>query len=215
MYANLENTDLDSAILRNTNFKNTNLKDANLDSSDLRNASLNDANLEHARLSNKRSSFNDTGLDLDDANLQGASLAGAILLDADLRQANLRGANLQGVDFRGAKLQGSKLQGTLLGYTWRDGKFTNLDGAYREDMNLNEKELTKIATYSINDLACSDKWTAQGVIRNFLFDEENAAKFKTYLIPLLKKKLTDKDCIGIQNLPDDFKQQIKDAIKQQ
>ena len=73
--------------------------------------------------------------------------------------------------------------------------------------------LNKITAYWINDLACSDKWVAQGVIRNYLFDEENTAKFKTYLIPLLKKKLTDKDCLGIQNLPDDFKQQIKDAIK--
>jgi hypothetical protein len=64
--------------------------------------------------------------------------------------------------------------------------------------------LNKITTYWVNDLACSDQWIAQVIINNYWWDD----KFKTYLIPLFNKKLSDKTCAGIQNLPDETKQQI-------
>jgi hypothetical protein len=44
-------------------------------------------------------------------------------------------------------------------------------------------------------------------------DYTSGNKLKNYLIPLLNKKLSDKTCLGIQQLPDETKQKIQEATK--
>ena len=164
------------------------------------------------------------GVDLFSAQLQGSNLKNTKLegafLNTELQGTDLSGANLKGAYFRKDEHHSFNLESKKPTVFPFESKLKSDTPCLTNDKKLpickkyNPKDtetLNKITSYWINDLACSDKWMAQNVITNFLFSED---KFKTYLIPLLKKKLNDKDCTGIQNLPDDFKQQIKDAINQ-
>jgi hypothetical protein len=88
------------ADLRDSDLRDAFLRDADLRDSDLRDAFLRGADLRGAVL---RGAF-----------LRGADLRGAVLRDADLRGAVLRGAFLRGADLRGAVLRGAFLRGADL-----------------------------------------------------------------------------------------------------
>jgi uncharacterized protein YjbI with pentapeptide repeats len=243
--ADLRNTNLDGARLWNTQLQRADLRNADLQGTDFKNSQLQgtdfggaDAHLQSVNFNNaKLQGTNLEGAKLQDAYLEDTQLQGAYLKDTQLQGAYLYDVQLQGAKLSEVQLQGAYLEkieyGNYINPETKKSRQTlfpiDAESKWRvpcltDDAKLpickkynpaDTETLNKVTSYWINDLACSDKWIAQGVIRNFLFDAENSAKFKTYLIPLLKKNLTDKDCTGIQNLPDDFKQQIKDSIKQQ
>jgi uncharacterized protein YjbI with pentapeptide repeats len=81
------------------------IEDSLLSAANLREANLEGADLEEVNLSN---------VFLVKANLRGANLRGANLDGADLSQADLRGANLDGADLRGANLREANLRGADL-----------------------------------------------------------------------------------------------------
>ena len=109
-YADLRDTDLCGAILRNVdlreaNLRRTNLKGADLSESDFSRADLSDADLSDADLSETC---------LSEARLGGANLRKANLREANLYSAHLHKANLIGADLSGARLCRAGLMGAIL-----------------------------------------------------------------------------------------------------
>lgn len=96
----LKGTNLRGANLTETFLANADLKDSILIGANLSNAKLTKANLQNCILVNA----NLTGADLTEANLSGANFTGAIFT-----QSNLTGANIQGANFAGADLSETDL----------------------------------------------------------------------------------------------------------
>ncbi|MCX7066262.1 MAG: pentapeptide repeat-containing protein [Methylococcales bacterium] len=224
--AKLYSAELQDAYLVGTVFQNSYLGDVKFQGANLHLAKLQGTNLRQAKLQ---------GTNLRQANLQGANLSHANLQGADLSSSELQGADLsfaqlQGSNLSYARLQGSNLMsvsyGEYIDQKTKETKLTNFRISYRyvadincltDDYNLpickkyDEKDtqnLNKVTAYWVNDLACSDKLIAQSIIENYLSYGDEDDRFKNYLIPLLNKKLSDKTCLGIQELPDKVKQQI-------
>jgi uncharacterized protein YjbI with pentapeptide repeats/uncharacterized membrane protein YqhA len=222
--ANLIDARLNGAELHNTHLEEAKLYGANLNGAELYDTHLEGAELQGADLSSAR--LKDA--EFDDAKLQGVNLQTANFLNIDLDCSELQGANLDNAKLRYTDLKYAQLQGANLildEYSNSNEKLRTANTVSTDckkkaniycltnDKNLpickkydktDTQTLKKVTNYWINDLACSDKWIARGIIRNYLDDD----KFKTYLTPLLNKKLSDKTCLGIQNLPDEIKQQI-------
>src|SRR6266699_1775759 len=139
--ANLSNTSLYGAFLREADLTGANLSHSNLHNAILIAASLREANLTGANLTVANlSDFSTTdfsihnligadltganlhdailiGTFLSNANLTGANLSGADFSSAILSNANLTGANLNGANFSGANLSGANLSNTFMGRT--------------------------------------------------------------------------------------------------
>jgi hypothetical protein len=148
--------------------------------------------------------------------LQGANLSSAQLQGAYLIETQLQAANLMSVGY-----------GEYINPETKESSPTNFQIDYdhekyihclTNDYNLpifkkyskiDTDTLNKITDYWINDLSCYNKYIAQIIIGSYL----NSNEFKDYLIKLLNDKLADKTCLGIQNLPDEIKQEIRQANK--
>lgn len=100
-------TNLESAYLRNANLAHANLGNVSLKNAHLRNANLENANLGNANLESAN---------LRDANLRNAYLWYADLKYANLEDADLRNANLGYADLRNANLWHADLGAASLGY---------------------------------------------------------------------------------------------------
>lgn len=103
--ANLQGTNLNSAILLNVNISNVDFQGANLTNIGLYRANLTRVNLRDINLTNAKL----VEAKLDQANLQGTNLTNANLQDADLFNANLRGAKLDRTNLQGANLSNADL----------------------------------------------------------------------------------------------------------
>lgn len=110
--ANLQDADLEHALLEGGRLQSTNLQNATLRGADLQRALLHKTNLQ--------------GADLYEANLQ----------EASLREANLQGANLMLANLRQAELYASNLQRAFLKETQLQD--ANLQGANLQGANLNQ-----------------------------------------------------------------------------
>ncbi len=220
--ANLQGANLSSADLQNVNFGDANLQGADLSGADLRNATigsigaslgspeLQGANLGGATLQEDTENLSCNDLpdrvNLQRDNLQGANLSFVDLRCASLEGADLRGANLEEADLQGANLEEADLQGAyLVGAKLQGAEDANLRGAYLKYDEKDKQTLKKLTEYWINDLACSDKWIAHGIINNYL----DADEFTEYLIPLLKEKLKGEKCPGIKIYPPKIKKECK------
>ncbi|MEM7579166.1 MAG: pentapeptide repeat-containing protein [Mastigocoleus sp.] len=128
--ANLTNSQLKGASLKNVNLKFSNLVNANLENSNLTNANLKYSNLENIKFNNanlQNANLNRAKLRnavLQNVNLSNANLMYAKLYNADLRNADLRGAKLRRIKLSGADLRGANL------------KYTNLDGVDLSNVKL-------------------------------------------------------------------------------
>lgn len=128
---NLEDAQIQSALLDRADLRDCNLKHADLRGTSLKNAMLARADLSHAQLSPLKFTNPDgtewlqrvnlsganlryavlNGAVLCDAILAGADLSYAILIECDLRRADLTGALLDGADMSGALTQGALIDG--------------------------------------------------------------------------------------------------------
>jgi uncharacterized protein YjbI with pentapeptide repeats len=120
--ANLNNIDMENAVLYRAILVGANLERANLKGADLARANLERADLARANLERA----NLVRANLEDANLVGTNLVGANLEKANLVGANLVGANLVGANLVGANLEGANLEDA------------NLEDANLEDANLED-----------------------------------------------------------------------------
>lgn len=98
-WGNLHKSHLEGADLINTVLKRADLRETHLQYANMYRCVLEGADLSGADLS---------GAHLREAKLSEASLSWADLTRADLREADLRGADLRGADLRGASLRGAK-----------------------------------------------------------------------------------------------------------
>lgn len=96
----LKGTNLRGANLTETFLANADLKDSILIGANLTNAKLTKANMQNCILVNA----NLTGADLTEANLSGSNFTGAIF-----KETNLTGANIQGANFSGADLADTEM----------------------------------------------------------------------------------------------------------
>ncbi len=126
--ADLRDSWLYFADLREAQLTNANLSGANLSETDLRDAELTGADLTRASLRSANLSgsihFDEFGYGrLNGVDLRNVKLTNADLMTAQLRCARLAGADLTGCDLRGADLtdadlDGTKLDNTILGLTY-------------------------------------------------------------------------------------------------
>jgi uncharacterized protein YjbI with pentapeptide repeats len=227
--------DLKKRDLRYANFYKAQLPKADLRQADLRKAKLSVANLSSANLFLANLSAADLGFanllaanlsvaNLEYANLSAANLSAADLFRANLSQADLSSANLSAVHLRKVNLSAANLDGAnlsaafLYGVQYDDKTlFTaikNEPTCLKDNLSqlpicqpINNKEaVKKIVDYWVNELACADKKFAAGII-HYIW----VAEIKNDLIPALKAKLTDKNCVGIWELDDNYKRLIKEA----
>lgn len=108
--AALSGADLSGADLRRANLRRANLGGANLSGADLRDANLSEANLSEANLSGAILS----DVDLSDADLSRADLSDAVLIYTNLRNSDLSRTNLSGANLNGSNLSGTNLSGANL-----------------------------------------------------------------------------------------------------
>lgn len=115
--AQLDDCNLDRAILLFGNFAQASMREISLTKADLRGSKLAGADLTSADLRSARLEDVDlSGAILDGAHLQGATLVGVRLDGASLRGVDLTGAevrqtHLSGADFTGAKVHSCRFEG--------------------------------------------------------------------------------------------------------
>lgn len=107
--ANLTKSNLSDASLTGSDFQRGDFREAILEDADLRNANLDSADFESACL--RKADLKDA--DLEDADFRGAYLGKADLRRAFLRRARLQYTNLQGADLEGADLTGANLENSV------------------------------------------------------------------------------------------------------
>jgi DNA-binding MarR family transcriptional regulator len=128
----LEDANLQGAVIRDARFDGSNLENAKLNGARLESARFNGANLEGAELAGctltearfegsncERAVFSDSNLadarfegsNLEEAVLDGANLAGARFSGCDLSSASFRGAELRGARFDDCELNGADFKG--------------------------------------------------------------------------------------------------------
>ena len=144
MKADLHNTKLSGADLRDANLCSADFSSAELDNAVLCSAHLSGTDLRNATL---------CYADLQGANLSSANLCGANLWGADLRGARLWGANLPsaslwGADLRGASLEGANLHGANLRCV--DLRDVNLSSANLSSANLSSANLSGVDLLKVN-----------------------------------------------------------------
>lgn len=163
--ANLYQANLQGAYLERVKLKGADLQRAKLQGSNLFDAkSLNETNLREASLQ---------GANLHTANLQNMDLIGVGFQGANLREAELQGASITESKFKGSDLSDSNLQNTsfenvdlkLANIT--DIKFepVHFTGAYKLNNQTERNDYeNSLIPYLIN-LACEDRWIAEGIIQ--------------------------------------------------
>jgi uncharacterized protein YjbI with pentapeptide repeats len=141
--ANLAGADLTAANLYHTNLNGAHLENAILGSAQLRQTKLNGAHLEGANLNQAKIS----GAELTDAHLEGAYLQNAQLFNTQLNDANLDGAHLEGAKFNRVWFTRASLRGAFLnGANLRELCFfedTDLTGADLTDADIRAANLSK------------------------------------------------------------------------
>ncbi|MGE0684041.1 MAG: pentapeptide repeat-containing protein [Candidatus Binatia bacterium] len=210
----LSSAQLQGVTLRNAQLQGVTLRNAQLQGANLSNAQLQGANLSNAQLQ---------GTDLSDAQLSGANLESAYLRLSNLLRVSLEVLSQADYDTWKTALskerqdlvmkrvgQPASLEQAEIQDAWCDNKLrTTVKGCLPDtDRSAYDKKLTVM----LADLGCEDVYIARG-ITHYRLNAHRPSWFDRDLAFALLEKADQPDCKGIQELPQDEKDDLRKIVK--